>query len=199
MNETHVTIRGNTTEEPRTKTTAKGEPMTLVRVASTPWRWDPEQRTYVDGTTNFVTVVAFRQLATHLAQSVHKGDPVIVHGELQVSQWDQPDGRKGTNVEVRAFSVGHDLSRGVAAFSRSNGGDHSRSGPPAAAATNAEGSSGGWGSPGPTGGNGQAGAASGGWGSPGTAVGSAQTGAAGGGSGVDPSRADTDDYVVTSI
>ncbi|WP_312719061.1 single-stranded DNA-binding protein [Mobilicoccus sp.] len=198
MNETHVTIRGNTTEEPRTKTTAKGEPMTLVRVASTPWRWDPEQRTYVDGTTNFVTVVAFRQLATHLAKSVHKGDPVIVHGELQVSQWDQPDGRKGTNVEVRAFSVGHDLSRGVAAFSRSNGGDHSRSGPPAAA-TNAEGSSGGWGSPGPTGGNGQAGAASGGWGSPGTAVGSAQTGAAGGGSGVDPSRADTDDYVVTSI
>lgn len=161
MNETHVTIRGNTTEDPRQRTTAKGEPMVTVRLASTPWRWDSEQRTYVDGNTNYVTVVAFRQLAHHIAKSVHRGDPVIVHGELQVSQWDQPDGRKGTNVEVRAVSMGHDLARGVSAFSRS-GGESGRS----------------WGS-------GQAGAKN-------------DTPASPSGSEVDPARADTDAYVVTS-
>ena len=119
MNEIHVTIRGNTTEDPRLRTTAKGEPMVTVRLASTPWRWDSEQRTYIDGTTNFVTVLAFRQLATHIATSVRRGDPVIVHGVLQVAQWDQPDGRKGTTVEVRAVSMGHDLARGVSRFDRS--------------------------------------------------------------------------------
>ncbi|GAB49676.1 single-stranded DNA-binding protein [Mobilicoccus pelagius] len=210
MNETHVTIRGNTTEDPRTRTTSKGEPMITVRLASTPWRWDSERRGYVDGATNFVTVVAYRQLATHIAASVRRGDPVVVHGELQISQWDHPDGRKGTNVEVKAVSMGHDLARGVSSFRRA-GAENTRpvaspAAPSAPTTAPAPAHAGGGGVDAVTSRDGNGAAP---WGTTGggsrshgdTEHGDADvpgldTSGAGAGTALDPARADTDPYVV---
>ncbi|WP_040162356.1 single-stranded DNA-binding protein [Mobilicoccus massiliensis] len=119
MNETYVTLRGNATEDPRIRTTGKGEAMITLRVASTRFRYDQEQHSYAEGPTNFVTVVAYRNLARHVATSVRKGDAVIVYGELQVDQWER-DGRKGTSVEIKATTMGHDLHRGVSSFTRAS-------------------------------------------------------------------------------
>ena len=48
------------------------------RLATTPRRWDRDQRAYVDGTTTWFTVQCWRQLAVHVRDSVRRGDPVVV-------------------------------------------------------------------------------------------------------------------------
>lgn len=121
MNDTYVTVCGNATADPVTRTTSRGEPMVTLRLASTPWRYDFDQRRYVDMPTNYLDVVAFRHLARHVAMSVGKGDPIVVHGKLRISDWEK-DGRTGTNVEIEATTLGHDLARGVSSFTRANQG-----------------------------------------------------------------------------
>lgn len=130
MNDTYVTICGNATADPLTRTTSKGEPMVKIRLASTPWRYDSDQRRYVDMPTNFVDVLAFRHLARHVQASVSKGDPLVVHGRLRVVPWER-DGRTGTNVEIEASTIGHDMNRGVAAFTRANQAEPARQEAPA--------------------------------------------------------------------
>jgi len=49
---------------------------------------------------------------------VHKGEPVLIMGRLQIRRFEDAEGASRTSVEVEASSVGHDLTRGVAQFSR---------------------------------------------------------------------------------
>ena len=49
---------------------------------------------------------------------LRKGEPVLVRGRLRVREYEGKDGSRGTETEIDASSVGHDLNRGVAHFSR---------------------------------------------------------------------------------
>lgn len=121
MNETQVTMIGNAVEDPVMRFSRNGDPYVTLRLASTVRRRDQSGQ-YVDAGTNFVTVLAFRQLATNVTHSVRKGQPLVVNGRLRVNQWRSGE-RSGTSVEIDATSIGHDLSRGVASFNRvRNGG-----------------------------------------------------------------------------
>ena len=71
-----------------------------------------------DGPTSFVTVLCWRALADNVAMCLRKGEPVLVRGRLRVREYEGKDGSRGTETEIDASSVGHDLSRGVAHFSR---------------------------------------------------------------------------------
>jgi single-strand DNA-binding protein len=71
----------------------------------------------VDGETNWFTVSSFRALATNAAGSVVKGDRVVVSGRLRVRDWKNTD-RSGTNVEIEADALGHDLSWGTSVYTR---------------------------------------------------------------------------------
>lgn len=118
MNESFVTVVGNLVGDPQGRSTKAGKPFASFRVASTTRRWDPEARRFVDGSTNFVNVVGFNALGGNVMSSLKKGDPVIVYGRLRVNQWVNADGTNMTSVEVDAFNVGHDLTRGQSAFSK---------------------------------------------------------------------------------
>ena len=52
-----------------------------------------------------------------MADSLHSGDPVVVHGRLVADVWER-DGKPQTSFEVVATSVGHDLSHGTSVFTR---------------------------------------------------------------------------------
>lgn len=64
-----------------------------------------------------MSVVTWRSLADNVGASIRKGDPVVVSGRLRVREW-QSNGRQGTDVEIDATAIGHDLTRGVATFQR---------------------------------------------------------------------------------
>lgn len=118
MNESFVTVVGNVVADPIARPTKTGKPFASFRVASTTRRWDPEQRAFVDGSTNFVNVVAFNALGANVVASLEKGHPVIVYGRLRVNQWVTERGENRTSVEVDAYSVGHDLNRGQTTIAR---------------------------------------------------------------------------------
>ena len=60
---------------------------------------------------------AWRTLAANLAGSVSVGEPLVVHGRLRVRE-EERDGQRRTSVDIEAVAVGHDLTRGTAAFRR---------------------------------------------------------------------------------
>jgi len=115
MNETYVTISGNIVGEPVVRATKANVPFVTFRVASNMRRVDTKTGEYIDAGTNFVNVTAFRGLGVNLANSLKKGQPVIVHGRMRINQWDNGE-RSGTTVEIDATKVGHDLSLGQATF-----------------------------------------------------------------------------------
>jgi single-strand DNA-binding protein len=117
INEAQVFLSGYVARDPRFRITTTGISSVSLRVAYTPRRVDRESGEWTDGTTSFVTVVCWRTLADNVARCLHKGEPVLVKGRLQVRPYEK-DGVSRLAVEVEATSVGHDLARGVASFQR---------------------------------------------------------------------------------
>lgn len=73
----------------------------------------------MDGDTNWYTVSAFRSLAEHSAESVNKGERIVVTGKLRIRDWENTD-RSGTTVEIEADSLGHDLTWGTSSYTRAS-------------------------------------------------------------------------------
>lgn len=115
-----ITVTGIVGTEPRAVTTSEGLAITSFRLASTQRKFDKGQEKWVDGETNWYSITTFRQLATNAAVSVKKGERVLVTGKLRIRDWENA-GKVGTNIEIDADALGHDLSWGTAAFSRGAG------------------------------------------------------------------------------
>lgn len=118
INDGQVFLAGYVTSTPTFKELASGTATATVRVAYTP-RWlNRETGEWSDGPTSFVNVLCWRALADNVAMSLRKGEPVLVMGRLRVRRFQDKEGMQRTVVEIDANSVGHDLTRGVAHFSR---------------------------------------------------------------------------------
>lgn len=119
MNETTLTVCGNVVADPRHVVTGDGLPITSFRLASTARRFDRARGEWLDGETTFVGVSCFRSAAVHAADSLRKGERVLVHGRLRVRPW-QNEERSGTSVEIEALALGHDLAFGRSSFVRAS-------------------------------------------------------------------------------
>lgn len=118
IHEAQVNLAGYVATDPKFRKVAGDTSSTKLRVAYTARRRDRETGEWGDGPTSFVNVQCWRTLADNVAMSVHKGEPVLVMGRLQVRRYEDTEGAPRTAVEIEATSVGHDLARGVAKFSR---------------------------------------------------------------------------------
>ncbi|MGW4159139.1 single-stranded DNA-binding protein [Streptomyces sp. NPDC004788] len=116
MNETTVTLVGNVATNVEYRETVTGG-VARFRFAVSARRWDRERAVWTDGPTSFYTVCAWRSLGVNLAASVSVGEPLVVHGRLRVRE-EELEGKRKTFVDVDAMAVGHDLTRGTAAFRR---------------------------------------------------------------------------------
>ncbi|WP_394769733.1 single-stranded DNA-binding protein [Lacisediminihabitans sp.] len=113
-----ITLTGLVATTPRHLVTTEGLSITSFRLASTQRRFDRSRDRWVDGDTNWYTITCFRQLAVNVSGSVLKGDRVVVTGRLRIRDWTSGE-KAGTNIEVDADAVGHDLTWGTTTFSRS--------------------------------------------------------------------------------
>jgi single-strand DNA-binding protein len=112
-----ITLTGLVATAPRHIVTSEGLPITSFRLASTQRRFDRSKERWIDGDTNWYTITAFRQLAINSAGSIGKGDRVVVTGRLRIREWENGE-RAGTNVDVEADSIGHDLTWGTSVYTR---------------------------------------------------------------------------------
>ncbi|WP_399460111.1 single-stranded DNA-binding protein [Streptomyces sp. WAC01526] len=121
MNDTMVTLVGNAATAVEHRLTAAGVTVARFRLAATSRRWDKAQERWTDGETSFYTVRSWRGLADNVAASVAVGEPLIVQGRLRLREGEQPPekgGQRWFSAEVDAVAIGHDLTRGTAAFRR---------------------------------------------------------------------------------
>lgn len=117
MGNAHVTITGNLTVDPQTRQFDTGKRKTKFSIASTPSKKDA-QGEWRDGTTTFYDVECWGRLADHVAESLRKGDPVVVSGRLTSETWEGQDGGQRRSIVVSASAVGHDLTWGTSRFER---------------------------------------------------------------------------------
>lgn len=112
----HLVGHVGTDVDHRTVGTA-GTDLSTFRLASTPRYFDRQAREFVDGTTTWMTVQCWRQLAVHVRDSIRRGDPVVVIGKLRTEEW-ETEGQRRSRLLLVATSVGHDLARGTSVFTK---------------------------------------------------------------------------------
>jgi single-strand DNA-binding protein len=109
MNLAQITVVGNLTGEPLSRTLADGRLRTRFRVAASSRMQDPLTGRWRDGETIFLAVVAWRSLAEAAAR-LHRGARVVVVGHLR--QYDYArDGQRETGCEVQAQEIALGLPR----------------------------------------------------------------------------------------
>lgn len=99
----YVLITGNLTKDPVYRNTGGGKPVINFTLAS--------NRKYKDSSNTwqedvcFIGIVAWNKLAVSCKDSLKKGSPVLVEGELQSRNWKNDDGLNRSIVEIKARRI----------------------------------------------------------------------------------------------
>jgi single-strand DNA-binding protein len=109
MFETPLTVVGNIVNDPIRRTVGNNE-VIKFRVASNSRRRTADGN-WEHGNSLFVTVNCWGRLVTGVGASLSKGSAVIVVGHVYTSEYDDKEGVRRSSLEMRATSVGPDLSR----------------------------------------------------------------------------------------
>lgn len=120
MGETFLRMNGRIATEVTRRDLGNGLENASFLVISTERRFDKQVGDWVDGRRFSVWVTCWRRLARNVADSLGKGDEVIVHGRLRTRDYEE-DGKTRYVTELDAFAVGPNLSRAVARVQRIRG------------------------------------------------------------------------------
>jgi len=125
MADNSVTLVGNVTRDPELRYTAGGAAKVVFGLAVNR-RWQNKQSQEWEEQVSFFNVVAWREMAENVAESIAKGSRVVVTGRLEQRSWETENGEKRTVVEVNADDIGPSLRWATAQITRNErrgGGD----------------------------------------------------------------------------
>ncbi len=116
----YVTMIGNLTEDPELRFTGGGAAVCKVRFASnrkfkTRDGQDQEETTFMDAN-------CWRDMAENVAESLHKGDRIIVIGRLRKRSYENKDNQTVWVTEIEADEIAPSLRWAQANVRRSQGG-----------------------------------------------------------------------------
>jgi single-strand DNA-binding protein len=120
--ETVVTIIGNLTNDPELRFTPSGAAVANFTVASTPRTFDRQANEWKDGETLFMRCSVWREAAENAAESLQRGNRVIVSGRLRSRSYETKEGEKRTVVELDVDEVGPSLRYATAKVVRTQRG-----------------------------------------------------------------------------
>jgi len=103
MNLNHVVICGRLTRDPQMRFFPNGKGKASLGVAVNR-RYKDNDGEWKDAT-SFIDVDVWGKQAELCSQNIHKGDVVLVDGELESQSWDDKDGQKRYKLIVKAFRV----------------------------------------------------------------------------------------------
>lgn len=121
-----VTFVGNLTDDPDLRFTGGGAAVATLRVASNR-RWTGKDGQQQEETT-YLNVNCWRDLAENAAESLHKGDRVLVIGRLRVRSYENQQGQTVWVTEIEADEIAPSLRWARASVSRTSGGSSGGSG-----------------------------------------------------------------------
>lgn len=122
--ETVITIIGNLTADPELRTTRNGGAVANFSIAATPRVFDKQSNQWIDGDALFLRCSAWRDLATHCAQSLAKGMRVIAQGRLTQRSWEDEQHQKRSAVELQVDEIGPSLKYATAQVQKMQSGGY---------------------------------------------------------------------------
>ena len=126
--ETPISIVGNLTGDPELRFTPSGAAVANFTVASTPRTFDKNTNEWKDGEAMFLRCSVWQQHAENVAETLQKGQRVIVQGRLKSRSYEK-DGEKRTVFEIDVDEVGPALRYATAQVTRTaKGGSNSGGG-----------------------------------------------------------------------
>jgi single-strand DNA-binding protein len=109
MNETTCTLTGNLTADPELRFTPGGAAVANFTVAATSRTFDKTANHWRDGEALFLRCTLWRQPAENLADSLRRGDRVIITGRLRQRSFETREGDKRTTIELDVDEIGASL------------------------------------------------------------------------------------------
>ena len=116
MSDNTITVVGNITKEPELKFLGSGNAAVKFSIAVNKRRKGKDGE--YEESTSFFDVQAYGTLAENLANSVTKGNRIVVTGEIEQRSWDDKEGNKRSTVESTASEVGPSLRWATAEITR---------------------------------------------------------------------------------
>lgn len=110
---TTLTIIGNLTSEPEIRFIPSGAAVVNFTVASTPRIFNKATNDWADGDSLFIRCSLWREAAENVAESLHKGNRVIVVGKLKQRSYEK-DGQKRDVIELEVEEIGPSLKYATA-------------------------------------------------------------------------------------
>src|SRR5882672_5040057 len=98
-----VSVIGNVGQEPELKYTSSGQPVCTLSIA--------ESRKYTDGSgkeqeqTTWWRIVSWREMAENIADSISKGDRIMVSGRCEIRSYKDSDDNDKYVTEITAYDV----------------------------------------------------------------------------------------------
>jgi len=111
-----ITLTGRLGADPEIRFGATGIAILKLRVVTSGRK--KTDAGWEDVDTTWWSVTAFRQIAENAAESLSKGDEVIVVGKVKQRQYETPEGEKRSVTEVTADHIGPSLRRATVKVNR---------------------------------------------------------------------------------
>lgn len=121
MNDTTLTIIGNTTADVELRFTQNGKAVANGTIASTPRVFDRQASEWKDGEALFLRFSIWGQAAEQVAASITKGMRVIAVGKLKQRSYQDREGNQRTAIELEVDEIGPSLRYATAQVTRSAG------------------------------------------------------------------------------
>lgn len=115
----NITVVGNVTRDPEIKFLPSGAALATFGLAVNR-RWYNKNENDWEEETSFFDVLAWAQLGENIADTIEKGDRVIIEGRLQQRSWENDDGQKRSKVEIVANDVGPSLRWATASIEKTD-------------------------------------------------------------------------------
>lgn len=112
------TVVGNLVADPTLRFTPSGAPVVNFRIAHTPRQKNPQSGEWENGESEFIDCTAWRSRAENIAESLSKGDSVIVIGNAKNRSYTTKEGEKRTVSEIVVEEVGPSLEWATAKITR---------------------------------------------------------------------------------
>ena len=112
-----VMLLGNLGADPELRFTPSGAAVANFGLAVNR-RWQNRQTNEWEEQVSFFDIVAWRELAENVAESLTKGSRVMVTGRLDQRSWETDNGEKRSKVEVVADEIGPSLRWATAQVTR---------------------------------------------------------------------------------
>lgn len=107
----NLTIDGYLGADPEFRFTQTGIAVSNFSIGHTPRTYDKESGEWQDGETLWLRGTLWRDAAENVANSLKKGDAVLVTGKIKLSSYTGKDGEQKTSLEIDIENIGPSIMR----------------------------------------------------------------------------------------